>query len=261
MIVTAALAWWDEKPEDLAECVRGVARIADRIVALDGAYRRYPDATIVSPPEQAQIIHDTAQECGIESRVLEPSELWAGQVAKRSFLMARAAEGTDWIAIVDSDHVIQTDRAAARAELESMTDVDMVAVSMGSPGLQRGQNYATNWHRDWAGRTSSVLHLFRALPDLRCEERHWTYSALKDGERVSMNYGEVGYRGKYPSAPWKTMQTPYLVEHRYLERDERHILANRAFCNDREIVVRLTGQEDDVPGLPAPVWDFTTVPY
>src|SRR5207247_1053795 len=50
--VTAALCWWNEKPEDLARCVRGVANIADRIVALDGAYVRYPGATVRSDEKQ-----------------------------------------------------------------------------------------------------------------------------------------------------------------------------------------------------------------
>ena len=45
MIVTAALCWWNELPEDLERCVRGVANVADRVVALDGAYRRYPTGT------------------------------------------------------------------------------------------------------------------------------------------------------------------------------------------------------------------------
>ena len=42
MIVTAALCWWNELPEDLDRCIRAAALIADRVVALDGAYRRYP---------------------------------------------------------------------------------------------------------------------------------------------------------------------------------------------------------------------------
>jgi hypothetical protein len=50
MIVTGILAWWDEPPELLDACIRGLGDIADRIVAVDGAYRRYPAATITSPP-------------------------------------------------------------------------------------------------------------------------------------------------------------------------------------------------------------------
>ena len=57
------------------------------------------------------------------------------------------------------------------------------------------------------------------------------------------------------------MRARYEVEHRCLLRDERHVLANRAFCNDRKVVVEMTGQEDDQPGLPAPVYDYETMPY
>jgi hypothetical protein len=51
------------------------------------------------------------------------------------------------------------------------------------------------------------------------------------------------------------------VEHRCLLRDDEHIRANRAFCNDRVKVVAMTGQEDDQPGLPPPIFDYDTVPY
>ena len=37
MIVTAALIWYDERSEDLERCVRGMATIADRVIAVDGA--------------------------------------------------------------------------------------------------------------------------------------------------------------------------------------------------------------------------------
>jgi len=57
------------------------------------------------------------------------------------------------------------------------------------------------------------------------------------------------------------IRAPYEIEHRSLLRDELRIIRGRAFCNDREIVVKRTGQEDDVPGLPEPVWDYVTVPY
>ena len=110
-IVTASLVWWDEPPETLRECVLGAARVCDRIVAVDGAYRRYPGATGTSPPEQAAAISEAARDAGIECLVVSPDRLWAGQVEKRTHALALAAIGSDWVAVVDADHVIDADRS------------------------------------------------------------------------------------------------------------------------------------------------------
>jgi hypothetical protein len=45
VIVTAALAWYDEAPEDLDRYVRALPVVCDRLVAVDGGYERYPGAT------------------------------------------------------------------------------------------------------------------------------------------------------------------------------------------------------------------------
>src|SRR5512134_3918183 len=100
MIVTAALAWWDERPEDLVDCVKGMANVADRVIALDGAYRRYPAATITSPADQAEAIASTAADVGLDCLILTPDRLWAGQLEKRTYLVQAAAVQSDWIVVV-----------------------------------------------------------------------------------------------------------------------------------------------------------------
>lgn len=255
MIVTAALVWWDERPEDLAECVRGMANIADKVLAVDGAYRRYPGATVTSNPEQAQAIRETAEKAGLECEVYEPKQLWAGQVEKRSFTLRRAAKDADWIAVVDSDWVIHTKRKFARAALEKVSpDIDVLSVKMYTPRSR--MPFATSWHRKQAGRRFVIPHLFRALPGYMVEKRHWWYSALKDGERVWLWHPMKS--STYPVRPPMRLNCRYEIEHRTLLRDERHILDSRAFLNDRELVVAETGQEDDLPGLFAPTFDFET---
>lgn len=263
MIVTAALVWYDERPEDLEACIRGMATIADRVVAVDGAYRRYPGAQIASAPEQAEAIRDTAAAVGLEAIIRIPTELWAGQVAKRSYLLAEAAHGSDWIAIFDADWVATGDRDAVRAELAGYgPGIDTVSVSFWTPPPE-GSLFATGWHRKESGRRYPIRHLFRALPGIRVEKRHWHYSAMKNGRRVWLWHGRARRRRPtiYEVLPEHQLAAPYEIEHRTLLRTERQILASRAFCNDRERVLALTGQEDDVPGLPAPAFDFVTVPY
>jgi hypothetical protein len=261
--ITAALVWYDENPEDLELCVRGIAEIADRIVAVDGAYRRYPDAHIASPPEQAETIRRVAAETGLECDIYIPDRLWAGQIEKRSFILKRAWAGTDWIAIVDTDWIIHADRAAARRELELWyrRGVDVITVSLFTPNGDSAP--PTNWHRRMAGTREQIQHFFRPLPGLKVETLHWWYSALKNGRKVWMWHGRRRRKNpeRIPILRAYPLKARYQIEHRTLHRDEKHILAGRAFCNDRIKVVALTGQEDDVPGLPEPEFDYVTVPY
>jgi hypothetical protein len=269
MIITAALAWYDEPPALLEACVRGAGEIADRIVAVDGAYRRYPDARPASPRKQAETIRRVAAEVGLECDIHVPEQLWAGQVEKRSFLVRRAAVGSKWLALIDADHIIHADRAAARAELAGVhRRVDILSVPFYTPlhpvrSLEASS--ASHWHSKLAGQRIMHCHFLRALPGLRVERFHYWYSAMKHGRRVWLPFGGRPARqhgaARYPVRPVHQLRARYEVEHVTLLRDRRHMLANRAFCNDRVMVVAQTGQEDDVPGLPPPVFDYETVPY
>jgi hypothetical protein len=272
MKVTAALAWYDEPLELLEACVRGAAEIADKIVAVDGAYRRYPDAKPASPPAQAKLIRKTAAAVGLECDVVVPDKLWAGQVEKRSFLLERAAKGSDWIVPIDADHVIHANREAARAELEEYADEPLVVLltvpfyTPKDPKRSIDDSAASHWHAGLAGKRIEHKHILRSMPGLRVERFHYWYTGVLSGTRVWVPFGIAPSVRRLGAAPYPVMdaqplQAPYYVEHLTLQRDEKHILAGRAFCNDRVMVVKETGQEDDVPGLPAPKWDYETVPY
>lgn len=261
MNITAALAWWDEEPAELADCIRGIANIADRVVALDGAYRRYPGATITSPPEQAKVIEETAAEVGLECLILEPDRLWAGQLEKRTYLVNAAAVNADWIVVVDADHIIHANRAAARAEIERLpTSIKVISAPYYVPmnhDRPIEQSIATDWHRRGTEKADPHRLLFRALPGLRYEYKHWWLSGMDGAKRVWVLHTDTSGEG----LPAITLTSHYEVEHRCLFRDERRVLAGRAFCNDRYMVVDKTGQEDDVPGLPPPTFDFDTIPF
>ena len=258
-IVTAALIWWDERPDDLEVCIRGIATVADRLIAVDGAYQRYPNATVSSPPEQAKRIRKVAKEIGLECEIIVPEKLWAGQVEKRNFAYSKAAEGSDWIAIFDADWVASGDREAVRAELRSYgRDIDVVTASVYTPA---GDMAATNWHAQLSGNRERQVHFLRPLPSLRVENLHWWISAIKDGQRVWMQWQTSHSPSDFPKLPHQPLVATYEVEHRTLLRDEPHVLASRAFCNDRVMVLEKTGQEDHMAGLPEPVFDYVTVPY
>lgn len=255
MIVTAALAWWDERPEDLERCVRGMATVADRVVAVDGAYARYPGATVTSSVEQHDAIRETAIEVGIEPIIVTPDRLWAGQVEKRDHMMRLAAEGSDWIAVVDADYVISGDRPMVRRDLASYT-ADVVRVIIETPA--GNGEYASHYHRlAEQYRTQEFEHIFRALPGMRVERLHWCYSALKDGERVWLFGIPDDTRPKAQSV----MLDNYRIRHMTLRRTPEQIRSKRAYFNDREWVRQTTGQEDDQPGLPPPKWDYDALAF
>ena len=257
MIVTAALCWWNEQPEDLTACVDSLAGLADRIVALDGAYARYPAATVVSPQEQVDAIKHAAARIGVESEVLLPDRLWFGQVEKRTTLLQEGAEGSDWVLMLDADHILHGDMAAVRRILGE-TRVDVVATIFHTPvGDRPLKDAAGKWHVEQTTLAPYIPQFYRALPGLQVQRKHWWVTAKKDGQWVWL-WGGDAWRPRMPQ--FRLSPSDLWVEHRTLMRTEEQILASRAFLNDRAMVVRSTGQEDDQPELPRPVWDYITRP-
>lgn len=260
VVVTAALCWYDEDIPTLERCVRALAGIADRLVALDGAYARFPGAKVASPPEQAAAISRVAAEVGIECMVLTPSRLWRGQVEKRTFLMSTAAINSDWIAVVDADHVMVTPDGLAVRDTLAETPQDVLVYDVDfytpeNPEAEIAQIASWFWHSGMAKRTLPIAHFFRALPGMRVERFHWWVSGIHEGRRVWLWGGDsTNQQAKRMDFP-----VPYRVDHFCLHRDEQHVLANRAYLNDREVVKLITGQEDDVLGLPPPQWDYETM--
>jgi hypothetical protein len=251
------LAFWNEKPADLAACVKGAARIADRIVAVDGAYRRYPDATAKSSHWQVKAIEKAAAEAGIECVIHQPDELWAGQIAKRTFLLREASKDADWVVVVDADHIISTSRKLARAALARMpVRVRSVGVHFATPSNEKrdiNESAASFWHKSQSGTVvKDFAQIFRAMPDYTVEKKHWVYVGTYDGARTEVKYGASA------DAP---IGVPYTVRHMTLHRDEASILAGRAFLNDRQWVVAQTGQEDDMSSLPRPKWDYEALAF
>ena len=243
MRITAALAWWDESPADLEACIRGIATVADRVVAYDGAYARFPGGTPSSPPEQAEVIRRIAAECGLDCVVFAPDRLWAGQLEKRTALYRAAAEGSDWIVVVDADHIVHADRKAVRAEVAALPpEVGCIVATYSVPLNPDGGGYASKWHVDGAGRTDDHRLFFRSFPGLQVEGRHWWVSADGPQGRFwvlhtdATGFGLPGYR----------LTARYEVEHRYLFRDEARVEASRLFLADRAQIVEETDQEDDL---------------
>jgi hypothetical protein len=257
VIVTGALCAWNERPEDLDACVRGLGQIADRVVFLDGAYVRYPGATPHSPKEQIAAIREAAAAVNIECRIVQPDFLWAGQVAKRSALLAIASADSDWIATVDADHVITADREIIRNFLSQHRGdvINVPYVTPLNPRRPLDRSAVGQWHVEQAVERVFIPHLWRALPGMRVEKRHWWYAAVKDGHSVWLWGGD----GSMRLIEGQDMNRDYEIEHRTLFRTEAQIKASRAFLNDRIEIVEKTGQEDDRPDLPRPTYSYDFV--
>ena len=257
MIVTATLCWWNEDPSLLEACLRSVT-IADRIVAFDGAYARYPGATVRSPEEQAQVIRDFGGE------VVVPDRLWKGQCEKRTAIMQRAAEGSDWIAVVDADWIVHADRESVRAQLADST-ADAYSAPFTNPPNPGSTLAPSLWHQDQLRLNESHVVLYRALPGMRAEGLHYYISAMKGPERVWLQSdGPQDYADPPVPRSGRTVPHPqingYEIEHRWAWRSDAAKLRERAFENDRWMVFGMTGQEDDRDDLPAPVYNDEIMP-
>lgn len=124
MIVTAALAWYDEPVEFLDRCVRSLAPFCDRLVALDGRWEHFgdeQDAPAMSPPAQADVIRRAAADIALPTRVIINPYTWSSQVAKRDHLMLEAQLDSDWILVIDGDeHLAGANQPRAREMLDPL---------------------------------------------------------------------------------------------------------------------------------------------
>jgi hypothetical protein len=129
--IVGLLSWYDEQPAWLAELVASMGRAGvDHLVAVDGAYGAYPDATGDSGSEQAAVVAAAALGAGMGVTVHQPQEPWQGnEIEKRTFLFAAAhlvaRPGMDWLWIVDGDEIV----THANGLREQLGATDMVAAT------------------------------------------------------------------------------------------------------------------------------------
>jgi hypothetical protein len=136
--VVALLAWFDERPDMLAELFDSLAGAgADGIVAVDGAYAEYPGARATSGVGQAEAIMEVATANGMEAVVHVPRHPWAGnEIEKRTFLFDLGHRLTepeaDWFWVVDGDEVVLA--AGALRDTLTVTDRHVAECKLSEPG-------------------------------------------------------------------------------------------------------------------------------
>lgn len=137
MKIVALLSYFDEQPEMLVDLVESLARAGVAgIVAVDGAYAEYPDATGTTGIDQALAITGTAVENGMFATVHIPSEPWAGnEIEKRTFLFALGHQyvepGEDWLWVVDGDEIVLIDDTIVERLHSTLSTTDAHVAKVG----------------------------------------------------------------------------------------------------------------------------------
>lgn len=132
MKLVAALAWFDEPVEFLDRLARSLAGHVDELVALDGAWARYPDGHASSAREQRDVLRVACEETDLPLHLEVPRGVWPSQVAKRQrlFDIAIKARRADWVLVVDGDFVLANcDDEKLRASLR-LTGLDVATVML-----------------------------------------------------------------------------------------------------------------------------------
>jgi hypothetical protein len=244
VIVTAAMAYYDDDLVLLERCIRSLEHLCDRLVVCDGRYERYePGGPVASPVDHRWHIEAVCADIGMPLVYDVPDRPYAGQLEKRTRLMQLAAEGSDWIVVVDADHVVHCAAAAVRHEFAT-TDADSLRFDFyTTPNYERplSESAPTLWHAGLSNDKVNVALIIRAVPEIRVERFHWWYSGMVNGERRWLAAEGDGVYGHGKSVD---IQAPYFVEHLCLYRSDRLVQLNRAFCEDRERILSQTGQED-----------------
>lgn len=138
MKIVAALPWYDEQPSWLDRCVRSLAGVVDELVAVDGRWDLYDDASpILSHFEQEIAISKAAYAVDIESEVWKPARAWTSQVAKRAELMRICSEKGDWIFVIDADEYVA--KVDADKWIDGVIEAELDVATVGVHALYQQQ--------------------------------------------------------------------------------------------------------------------------
>ncbi len=191
MRIVGLLNWYDESPSWLGTAVTGFARVCDTIVAVDGAYRLFPNGRSCSHPNQAETIQGAAEAGGAGCLIYRPNEVWyENELGKRNQLIQLAGAlgltPDDWLMIFDADsHMLMCEPGIIRDVLAASDhDVATYTYLDGKDFLSDAKlaEYVNKAPCDleWTGKTRDV---FRYNPTLRVGPQHWLYSVIEDGKR------------------------------------------------------------------------------
>lgn len=171
-MIVGLLSFYDEHPDWLTRCIHSLP--VDHLIAIDGAYRLYPDGKASSPPRQHEAIRDAAAAAGIPLTLHIPNTVWPGEVEKRNHLFEIAETMTgpaDWYFVIDADEHVTATPPDLKARLAG-TVFDVGAIHLTEPGHPRGTMVFPTHPK-----------FFRAIHGLRAIGNHYTYTT-PDGRKL-----------------------------------------------------------------------------
>lgn len=212
MKIIALMAWYDEDVTILWRMIRSLEGVADRLVAVDGAYALYPDGKPRSPRAQHIEIDEAAKAAGISATIVTPKKLWKhNEVEKRCFMFEEgdkfANPDKDWFLIMDADDYV-IDPGGFRNILQR-TEYDVAAVEL----LNK------------EGTGTAFRKLFRALPGIYVEGAHYVF---KHGNRYL--WGNTGYHRLEPCADARMLR----IVHDPDARPDSRTVAKNEFYRKRD---------------------------
>lgn len=207
MRIVALLSWYDEPISWLAETVASASKLADHILAVDGAYSAFPGSTRrpASPTEQADVITRTAAGCGMGSTVhaRRDQPWWGGEVQKRDWMFRAAdllTDPCDWLLVIDADEVLTFSPGDTRSILAES------ALSVGEILLEGTDGSSTLDRR-----------LLRARRGLAVEGAHYVWTAPRENGGKDVLRGNSHLQDLAPAE----MLWDVRLEHRESDRSAR----------------------------------------
>ena len=203
MKIVGLLSWYDEPASWLAECVASAAKICDHLIAVDGAYAKFPGA--LSRPrsgtEEADVIMHAATGAGIGCTIHARTEPWWGNEVEKRDWMFRLAEtvttGDDWLFVIDADEVVSTCPPDTRQLLEkSEHDVGELRI----------------WEND--GTNIAGRRFLRALRGIHAEGAHYVWTAPGPGGKKQILRGTAASQKLAPCEDLWNFRLEHKQQHR-----------------------------------------------
>jgi hypothetical protein len=207
--VFGCLSWFDENPRWLAATVASFAKIADHVIALDGAFFHYPEGRPASGGEQAELVMAVARANGMGCTVHVPRTVWMGNEVEKRDTYARLAgalgtAGEDWILVLDGDEEITEVSPLTRRDLE---ETDLHAAQIGF--------WTDNELESWYGPTR---RMYRLLPGLSYGPAHYTVRGLTETGTVFVDGRGPDF--DEPVEPALDLTAQIRVEHKHHLREQ-----------------------------------------
>lgn len=224
------LCFYDEPPDQLVACVRGLERAGvDHLIAVDGAYALYPEGANTSHPNQHAALDLACLHYDIGLTLHVPEKVWEGnEVQKRSFMFALAwacARENDWFFVMDADQEVKDVPSDFKQRLMNTPTEVAETNFLDTVALRANQ-------KDWPP-NFTVRNLFKAQP-IRLVTNHITY-VTEDGRLL------WGGPTTYTAAPGISDVlepaldlTDLLVIHRPDKRPDERQRRKLQYYNDRD---------------------------